>query len=81
MVEDNVETVDEGDLELVCEVPPAKKKAPTVVDLTLSSSDSEEDDTLLNIKQRLLNKQRNSGSQSSRPSTADSVDESISGKS
>jgi len=79
VVEDNVETVDEGDLELVCEAPPAKKKAPMVVDLTLSSSDSEEDDTLLNIKQRLLNKQRNSGSQSSRPSTADSVDESISG--
>lgn len=45
-----------------------------VVDLTLSSSDSEEDDTsLLNIKERLLNLQRASGSQSSRPSTADSV--------
>ena len=73
MVEDNLETVDEGDLELeleVCEVPPPKKKAPMVVDMTLSSSDSKEDDTLLNI-----------GSQSSRPSTADSVDgPSISGK-
>jgi len=72
--EHNIETVEEGELELVCEAPPTKKKAPMVVDLTLSSSDSEEDDTsLLNIKERLLNLQRASGSQSSRPSTADSV--------
>jgi len=75
-VEHNIETVDEGELELVCEAPPAKKKAPMVVDLTLSSSDSEEDDTsLLNIKERLLNLHRASGSQSSRPSTADSIDQ------
>ena len=51
-----------------------------VVDLTLSSSDSEEDDTsLMNIKERLLNQQRALGSQSSRPSTADSVDHSTAG--
>ena len=78
--EHNIETVDEGELELVCEAPPAKKKAPMVVDLTLSSSDSEEDDTsLMNIKERLLNQQRALGSQSSRPSTADSVDHSTAG--
>ena len=65
---------------MVCEAPPAKKKAPMVVDLTLSSSDSEEDDTsLMNIKERLLNQQRALGSQSSRPSTADSVDHSTAG--
>ena len=80
-VEHNIETVDEGELELVCEAPPAKKKAPMVVDLTLSSSDSEEDDTsLLNIKERLLNLHRASGSQSSRPSTADSIDQPTTGK-
>ena len=68
-----VETIDETELELVCEGPPAKKKAPMVVDLTLSSDSEEDEDTLLSIKERMLNRQRSSGSQSSCP--PDSADE------
>lgn len=69
-----METIDEGDLELVCEGPPPKKKAPMVVDLTLSSDSEEDSDTLMSIKERMLSRQRSSGSQSSCP--ADSADES-----
>lgn len=68
-----VETIDEAELELVCEGPPPKKKAPMVVDLTLSSDSEEDCDTLMSIKERLLNRQRSSNSQSSCP--ADSADE------
>ena len=77
-----IETVDEGELELVCEAPPAKKKSAVVVDLTLSSSESDDggdDETLASIKERQLNRQRSSGSQSSRPSTAESADTSTTG--
>lgn len=77
--ETSIHTVDEGDLELVCEAPPPKKKAPMVVDLTLSSSESDDDEPLSSIKERLLKQQQSSGSQSSRPSTADSVGDSTSG--
>lgn len=69
-----VETIDEAELELVCEGPPPKKKAPMVVDLTLSSDSEEDSDTLMSIKERMLSRQRSSGSQSSCP--ADSADES-----
>ena len=88
-----IQTVDEGELELVCEAPPAKKKTPAnavVVDLTLSSSESGEDsgdddedkeqddaDEKKNGTELLVN--RNTGSQSSRPSTAESVDTSATG--
>ena len=75
-MDSDVQTVDENDFELVCEAPPAKKKAPVTVDLTLSSSDSEEDE---NVLQEGLLRQRSSGSQSSRPSTADSVGTSATG--
>ena len=68
-----VETIDEAELELVCEGPPPKKKAPMVVDLTLSSDSEEDSDTLMSIKERMLSRQRSSGSQSSCP--ADSADE------
>ena len=68
-----VETIDETELELVCEGPPPKKKAPMVVDLTLSSDSEEDSDTLMSIKERMLSRQRSSGSQSSCP--ADSADE------
>jgi hypothetical protein len=50
--------------------------------LTLSSSESDDggdDETLASIKDRQLNRQRSSGSQSSRPSTAESVDTSTTG--
>lgn len=69
-----METIDEVELDLVCDgPPPAKKRAPVVVDLTLSSSDSEDDSqTLTSIKDRLLSRNLSS-SQSSRPSTADST--------
>lgn len=68
-----VETIDETELELVCEGPPPKKKAPMVVDLTLSSDSEEDSDTLMSIKERMLSRQRSSGSQSSCP--GDSADE------
>lgn len=67
-----VETIDEAELDLVCDgPPPAKKRTPMVVDLTLSS-DEEDNATLSSIKERMLDRQRSS-SQSSRPSTADSI--------
>lgn len=43
--------------------------------------DDEDNQTLAAIKERHLNRQRSSGSQSSRPSTAESVDTSLTGTS
>lgn len=80
-IEAKVETIDEGELELVCEGPPAKKRAPMVVDLTLSSDSEDDSDTLISIKEReRLKRQRSPSSQSSRPSTADSITTSSTGR-
>jgi hypothetical protein len=73
--EPKIETIDETELELVCEGPPPKKRAPMVVDLTLSS-DSEDD---IRAPPLPTDRIRSSGSQSSRPSTADSVENASNG--
>ena len=79
--EAKVETIDEGELELVCEGPPTKKRAPMVVDLTLSSDSEDDSDTLISIKEReRLKRQRSPSCQSSRPSTADSIATSSTGR-
>ena len=62
-----VETIDEAELELVCEGLTPLKNVPMVVNLTQSVEEdsARNSDTLLRIKERMLSRQRSSGSQSS----------------